>query len=194
MPREFYLRADVVAIARDLLGKIILVGEGNEQVGAIISETEAYAGEADRASHAWNGRRTSRTEVMYGEGGHAYVYLCYGIHSLFNIVTNKAGIPHAVLLRAVVPYLNIASMEHNRGMDVKRKGFANGPGKLSSALGITMSDDGEDLVFGRVRIADIGIEVTGDSILSGPRIGVDYAGEDAQLPYRFLINESTLKL
>lgn len=188
LTKEFYLRDEVVEIARELLGKLLLVGHGDTAVGGLITETEVYAGTTDKASHAWGGRRTLRTEVMYAEGGIAYVYLCYGIHSLFNVVTNKEGIPHAVLVRAVWPMINTGELERRRGMKCSDSGFSDGPGKLTKALGIGLSDNGCDLRLGRVRIYDRGVCFRDAEILTGPRIGVGYAGEDAILPYRFRID------
>ncbi len=107
---DFYQRPDVLGIARELIGKVLVANINGERTTGIITETEAYAGITDRASHAWNDRRTPRTEIMYGAGGHAYVYLCYGIHSLFNVVTNTIGIPHAVLIRAICPIEGLETM------------------------------------------------------------------------------------
>ena len=185
--RDFYLDNDVVAIARRLLGKVICTSIGGVAVSGIITETEAYAGVSDRASHAFGGRRTARTETMFREGGVAYVYLCYGIHHLFNFVTNAEGIPHAVLLRGIHPLSGIGAMEKRTGKSAARKGFAEGPGKVTRALGITTDLDGTDLTGNRIWVEDKGIVVPDHLVLTGPRIGVDYAGTDAGLPYRFLI-------
>src|SRR5688572_7863163 len=101
LKRDFYTREDVVLVAKELLGKVLCTKWNGKTTSGIITETEAYEGITDRASHAYRGRRTERTEIMYSEGGTAYVYLCYGMHHLFNVVTNKKDIPHAVLIRAV---------------------------------------------------------------------------------------------
>ena len=121
LPRSFYLATDVVDLARELLGKVILTEVDGLRTSAIITETEAYAGETDKASHAFGGRRTARTEVMYAQGGTAYVYLCYGIHHLFNVVTNQRDVPHAVLVRAAAPLEGITVMQDRLG---------RGPGRL----------------------------------------------------------------
>lgn len=188
LPRSFYLDDDVVAIARDLLGKVIVTQLHGHRTAAIITETEAYAGVNDRASHAWNGRRTARTEVMFGQGGTAYVYLCYGIHHLFNVVTNVEGVPHAVLVRAVKPVEGTAIMRERRGGNLT----TNGPGTLSIALGIRTAHTGTDLLGDAVWIEDRDIAVPRRHIIAGPRIGVDYAGKDALLPYRFRVAPSHL--
>lgn len=190
LPRSFYMGDDVVTIAERLLGKVLVTRLPGGTTSGVITETEAYAGERDRASHAWNGRRTARTEVMYGPGGYAYVYLCYGVHHLFNVVTNQAGIPHAVLVRAVHPLDGVALMWQRRG-DRRTTG---GPGTLSRALGIQTAHTGTDLTGDRIWIEDRGIRVSPGQVITGPRIGVDYAGKDALLPYRFRVAPSHLSL
>jgi DNA-3-methyladenine glycosylase len=184
---DFYLASDVVSIAKSLLGKVLVTRwvEGNCAVRIV--ETEAYAGETDRASHAFGGRRTGRTEVMYAEGGRAYVYLCYGIHHLCNVVTNKAGIPHAVLLRAGEPFEGVELMARRTGKSTDDPGLTSGPGNLSRALGIQTIHSGMSYTSDRFFIADDGFVLQESEIISGVRIGVDYAGEDARLPYRFFI-------
>lgn len=189
LPREFYLCEDVVRVARELLGKVILTSFGGTRTSGIITETEAYAGTGDRASHAYGGRRTARNEPMYAAGGIAYVYLCYGIHHLFNVVTNMDGIPHAVLLRGIVPLHGEDAMRQRRDGKPLR---TNGPGTLTQALGIRTVHSGIDLLNGPIRIEDQGIVVQDRALIIGPRIGVDYAGKDALLPYRFRIAPSHL--
>ena len=191
LPLAFYLREDVVQIARDLLGKHLITQMDGEITSGIICETEAYAGSTDRASHAYNGRRTGRTEIMYRQGGTAYVYLCYGVHSLFNVVTNQKDIPHAVLIRGIIPEQGKEVMLRRAGKNKMTKDFGIGPGKVSKILGIHFSHTGLDLT-GRdenssiaIRIEDRGVVVKSGHIISGPRIGVGYAGVDALLPYRF---------
>jgi len=154
----------------------------------VITETEAYAGVDDRASHAFGNRRTRRTEPMFDAGGIAYVYLCYGIHHLFNVVTAGKGVPHAVLVRAGTPLEGHETIAGRRGMPADDKRLLAGPGSLARGLGITTALTGESLLGKRVWIEDRGIEVEDGAICSGPRIGVDYAGEDALLPYRFRLN------
>lgn len=183
---DFYTRTDVVTVARDLLGKVLCTYTGDELTAAVITETEAYAGVDDRASHASGGRRTKRTEPMYAEGGTAYVYLCYGIHHLFNVVTSGRDDPQAVLVRAGTPLSGIEQMLVRRGKDAVDKVLLSGPGSLACALGITTELSGASLLGDQVWIEDHGIVV--DSVTVGPRIGIDYAGEDASRPYRFLLS------
>jgi len=187
---DFYLREDVTLIARELLGKVIFTRFDGLLTAGIISETEAYAGITDKASHAYNNRRTKRTEVMFQQGGKAYVYLCYGIHHLFNFVTNQKNIPHAILLRGFIPFSGIETMELRRGVKKKLKGFTDGPGKVSKALGINVAHSGLDLTGDKIWVEDRNFHVSKDEITIGPRIGVDYAGTDAQRPYRYLLTKS----
>ena len=189
---DFYRRENVLQIARELLGKIVVTGwQGVVTAGRIV-EVEAYNGIVDKASHAFNGRRTARNTIMYADGGIAYVYLCYGIHHLFNVVTNCKEIPHAILIRGLEPVkgedcmlkrFGITRSEENR-MD---KFLTKGPGKLSKALGITTSHSGYSLVSNELFIADDGFYFIKNEIAVSPRIGVDYARQDALLPYRFYI-------
>ncbi len=189
LTETFYQGSDVVQISRELLGKFLMTCVNGQITGGIITETEAYAGTDDKASHAYGGRRTSRTETMYHKGGVAYVYLCYGIHHLFNIVTNMGGTPHAVLIRAIQPKEGINLILKRRDMDRNsKKAVANGPGTLSRALGINTRDNGSTLCGDRIWIEDRGMMIPSSTIVAGPRIGVDYAGEDAKLPYRFRIS------
>lgn len=192
LDRGFYLDEEVVRVARNLLGKVLYTDFG-EVTGGLITETEAYAGVVDKASHAYNNRRTSRTRVMYYRGGVAYVYLCYGIHHLFNIVTNEVDIPHAVLVRGIFPVYNLPVMAKRLGRGKIGWKQTDGPGKLSRALGLHVRNSGEDLTGDRIWLEDHGLEVTGSDIISGPRVGVDYAGEDAALPYRFRLPVDKIK-
>ncbi len=183
---DFYQREDVVLIAKELLGKVICSNIDGFFTSAIITETEAYAGINDRASHAFGNRRTARTETMYKAGGISYIYLCYGIHHLFNVVTNKAENPHAVLIRAVHPLEGTIFMEKRRKMSASKKSFSQGPGSSSKALGFNIKYDAVDLTENLIWIEDRNIKIRSEEIIITPRIGVDYAGEDAKLPYRFL--------
>ena len=192
IPLSFYRQTDVVRIARQLLGKSLFTESKGIVTGGIITETEAYAGITDKASHAYGGRRTERTQIMYREGGCAYVYLCYGIHSLFNIVTNVEGVPHAVLIRAISPTVGLDIMLERRQMKMAGADFCKGPGKVSKALGIHYSHTGLLLSASvvnneafKIWIEDNDRLVQNDDIISSKRIGVDYAEEDALLPYRF---------
>lgn len=185
LERNFYLRDDVVEISTDLLGKVLCTRIDGELTQLIITETEAYAGVTDRASHAYGNRRTARTEPMFARGGTAYVYLCYGIHSLFNVVTNDADIPHAILIRAGVPVCGTEVMLERRNKAKEDTTLLAGPGSLAKALGITTEHTGTSLIGTQIWIEDHGIEIDEDSLLVGPRVGVDYAGDDALRPYRF---------
>lgn len=187
--RDFYMDGDVVGISKRLLGMKIVSNTPDGICSGIITETEAYAGETDRASHAFGGRLTQRTEVMYREGGIAYVYLCYGLHSLLNVVTGPAGLPHAVLIRGIYPLEGTGIMADRikRSINVHKDGL--GPGKLTRLLGVGKSHNGTDLKCnGLLWIEKSGLSITESMITSGPRIGIDYAGEDAGLPYRFLLD------
>lgn len=183
----FYDRPGVVRVARDLLGTVLVTEFGGERTSGRIVEVEAYNGEIDRASHAWSGRRTRRTEVMYGAGGTAYVYLIYGIHHLFNVVTNRKGVPHAVLIRGLEPLEGIPVMLKRTGKTRLDHTLTRGPGNLSKAMGLLTLHTGMSLVGGAVWIGDDGYRVRPSDIGVTARIGVDYAGEDAGLPYRFFL-------
>jgi DNA-3-methyladenine glycosylase len=190
LPRRFYERDDVVRISRQLLGKILCTEFNGEFTSGVITETEAYCGRSDKACHANNGLRTARTETMYEQGGTAYVYLCYGIHHLFNVVTNRRGIADAVLIRAVQPLNGSSTILNRRNRDRLKPGVSNGPGKLTMALGIRTDYDGIDLLGNHIWIEDRGINYSDTQISSSPRIGVDYAGEDAKKPWRFFVKDS----
>ncbi|RYF89183.1 MAG: DNA-3-methyladenine glycosylase [Chitinophagaceae bacterium] len=182
---DFYNRHDVVAIARELLGKILVSYVDGVKTSGRIVETEAYAGITDKASHAYNGRRTNRTEVMFGEPGKAYVYLCYGIHHLFNIVTNVKGIPHAVLIRALEP---IEGVQHMLARTKKSKAdhtLTRGPGNVTRALGLDRTHTGVNLLSEELYVMDDDFVIAPEDVVVSPRIGVDYAAEDALLLYRF---------
>lgn len=183
----FYLHDDVVGISIKLLGKYLMSNIDGFVCGGMITETEAYAGVTDRASHAYGGKRSARTEVMYSKGGTAYIYLCYGIHSLFNVVTNKKDIPHAILIRGIKPEIGVDVMLKRTGKKKVGKELTDGPGKVSKAMGFHYSDSGLSLLSDRIWIEDRGVKIDDNKILITPRIGVDYAGEDAKLPYRFLL-------
>ena len=191
--KNFYTRPDVVNIARELLGKLLITQFDGKLSSGIITETEAYEGITDRASHAYSGRRSERTEIMYRIGGTAYVYLCYGVHSLFNIVSNVEDIPHAILVRGITPVDGSQYMLERTGKKEILKDFSNGPGKVTKALGIHYSHTGLNLTKKPYRkfesgiwLEDIGCSVKEEEINVTPRIGVEYAGEDALRPYRFV--------
>ena len=187
--KAFYQRADVVQIAKELLGKYVFTCFDGMRTGGMITETEAYSGVVDKASHAYNNRRTQRTEVMYAEGGTAYVYLCYGMHSLFNVVTHQKDVPHAVLIRAIEPTEGIELMLQRTSKQQLTKDFGIGPGKVSKALGIHYSHSGLSLMGNEIWLEDKGIVPNKEEITITTRIGVGYAAEDALLPYRFIFNK-----
>lgn len=184
---SFYQRSNVQHIAKELLGKILVTRFNNVVTAARIAETEAYNGVIDKASHAFGGRRTKRTEIMYREGGTAYVYLCYGIHYLFNVVTNIKDIPHAVLIRAAEPLFGIGTMLERAGKLQPTETITKGPGNLSKALGISRQHNGTDLMSPEIYLIDDGYKPAANKIISSARIGVDYAAEDALLPYRYYL-------
>jgi DNA-3-methyladenine glycosylase len=190
LDHHFYDNEDVVLLARQLLGKLLVTRIDGIYTSARIVETEAYAGAIDRASHAYGGRRTNRTEIMFGDPGKAYVYLCYGIHHLFNIVTNKKDVPHAILIRAVEPVDGIEDMLIRTGKRKADYTLTKGPGNVSRAMGIKTSHTGTELSGNLIYIVDDNMTVAEDSIISSARIGVDYAGEDAALLYRFHIKDN----
>lgn len=188
LKKAFYTRDNVVTIARELLGKILVTKIDGHLTSGIIVETEAYNGIYDKACHAYNGRKTERTKTMYEEGGTSYVYFCYGMHYLFNVVTNQKNIPDAVLIRGIVPLKGKERIFQRISEKSLKKGVLNGPGKVTKALSIDKKLNGISLLGNKIWIEDEGIKVS--DIQVGTRIGVDYAGEDAKLPYRFWIDNS----
>ncbi len=185
LPESFYLRKNVVTIARELLGKQLFTRVDNKVTSGLIVETEAYSWK-ERGCHAYKGRRTQRNEIMFHRGGHAYVYLCYGVHHLFNVVTNVGGIADAVLIRAIEPVNGLAIMQQRRGVLANPFHLTSGPGKLTVALGIDRAFNGKYLTGNDVWI-EAGEKIAGKLIEPSTRIGVDYAGKDARLPWRFTI-------
>jgi len=187
LPETYYLNNDVVFLAKDLIGKYIFTKIDGQLSGGIITETEAYKGVKDRACHAFGGKRTPRNEMMYAQGGVAYVYLCYGVHPLLNVVTNHAGTPDAVLIRAIHATHGEELMLKRTGKPQMNPQVTDGPGKVTKALKITLSDNGTSLQSNRIWIEYRGFDFSETEILNTPRIGVSYAGADALLPYRFKI-------
>ncbi len=187
---SFYLRSDVVEVSRDLLGKYLVTSFDGVETAGMIVETEAYRAPDDKACHAWNNRRTKRTETLFAEGGHAYVYLCYGIHHLFNVVTGPTEMAQAVLIRAIEPTDNLEMQLARRGRDKVRPQLTAGPGVMSKALGIRKEHDAINMLAADspIWLEDRGVEVA--QIASGPRVGVAYAAECAEWPWRFWIADS----
>lgn len=190
LPEHIYRNTDTVGLAHELLGKVLCTNIEGIFTSGIITETEAYLGAQDKACHAYDYRRTARTETMFAAGGLAYVYLCYGIHHLFNVVTNVEGEPHAILIRGVKALDGVEHMLQRRQQTTVTKRLSAGPGTASQALGIHTSQTGTSLQSDVIWMEDRGIVVRESTVTVGPRIGVDYAGEDAALPYRFLISDA----
>ena len=187
LPLSFYQNEDVLLLAQELLGKQLFTLIDGELTGGTIVETEAYNGVSDKASHAYGGRFTNRTQTMYLLGGHAYVYLCYGIHHLFNVVTGREDTPHAVLIRGLEPVTGVALMLHRRNMPVLKPNLTAGPGALAKALGIDRNLNGKDLSGNDIWIEDNGISIPAKDIVAASRVGVAYAEDHALLPWRFYV-------
>jgi len=187
LPVSFYRHNDVVAISRELLGKYLFTCINGELTSGYIVETEAYNGIIDKASHSFGNRLTPRTKTMFMEGGIAYVYLCYGIHEMFNIVTSVEGQPHAILIRAIQPTEGTDIMLARRNKRILKPNITSGPGSVAQALGISRNINAVSLQSDILWIEDRGLVIPGENIAAVPRVGVSYAGEDALLPYRFYI-------
>ena len=188
LSREFYTRTDTLQIARDLIGKILVVPAATgERVSGMIVETEAYCGIEDKAAHSYGGRRTKRTETMFAVGGTVYIFFIYGMYYQFNVVAGELGTPHAVLIRAVAPVEGIEVMRERRGRRMKNTNLTSGPGKLCIALGIDKTFNSEDLLGQRVWL-EPGAKITSGEIACGKRVGIDYAEEYAEKPWRFWLD------
>lgn len=187
LPKKFYDRDDVVMIAKELIGKVLVTQFDGKITSGRIVETEAYVAHVDKASHAYSGKRTARNEHMYSDAGTSYVYICYGMHQMFNVVTNKKGIPDAILIRAVEPIEGKEIMLQRTGKLKFDHSITKGPGNVGKALGISKGHSGYDLSNEEIFIADDGFDVPDNDIASGPRIGVESSGKDALLPYRFYV-------
>ncbi|MFK7904239.1 MAG: DNA-3-methyladenine glycosylase [Chitinophagales bacterium] len=187
LPLHFYTRPDVVQISKELLGKTLYTSFNGVTTAGIITETEAYCGATDKACHAYPNKRTKRTETMFAQGGINYTYLCYGIHHLFNVVTNQKDKADAVLIRAIEPTIGIDTMLQRRNMTKLQTRITAGPGCLSQAMGIKVQYNGESLNGNIIWIEEEGKQIVENQIVKTTRIGVDYAGEDAKLPWRFYI-------
>jgi DNA-3-methyladenine glycosylase len=187
LPETWYYGDDVVALSKDLLGKYLFTRIDGITTGGYIVETEAYKGVIDKASHAYGNRLTPRTKTMFMQGGIAYVYLCYGIHEMFNIVTSTEGRPHAILIRAIEPTEGIDTMLVRRSMAALKPNITSGPGSVAKALGISRAINAFSLQSDAIWLEDRGLTFPDESVASVPRVGVDYAGDDALLPYRFYV-------
>lgn len=184
------MQPDVLEAGRSLLGKVLVSEFNGMPTAGKIVETEAYAGIGDRASHAWGGRKTERTRIMYSAGGVSYIYLCYGIHHLFNVITNREEVPHAVLIRALEPLDGIDLMLERRRLNRVQRNLTGGPGLLTQAMGIHTGHNGTDLTGNTIWIEDRNFMVGPDDILCSPRVGVHYAGDDAGNPWRFRLKDN----
>ncbi|MEM1158130.1 MAG: DNA-3-methyladenine glycosylase [Verrucomicrobiota bacterium] len=190
LPLSFYQRRDVVQIARELVGKTLWTQCHGKQTSGRIVETEAYCGKGDLACHAHAGKKTSRNQYMFRAGGIAYVYVCYGIHHLFNIVTNQVDCADAVLVRAIEPLSGVSHMAKRRGLNEHSIHIANGPGKLTRAMGIGKDDAGASLSGKRIWITEAESGRCVHQLTASPRVGIQYAGKDAKLPWRFRLKGS----
>ena len=189
LTREFYTRSNVLTVARDLLGKLLVVpASDGTRVSGLIVEAEAYRGPQDRASHAYGGRRTQRTETMYRIGGTAYIFFVYGMYNQFNVVTNVEDIPHAILVRALEPVEGLDIMRRRRQGRSEYE-LTSGPGRLCLAMGIDRKLDKADLLGNRVWIEE-GISISPRQIARGPRVGIDYAEKWVTKPWRFWIKDN----
>ena len=187
LPYSYFQNSDVNFLAADLLGKYLITSIGDVVTGGIITETEAYKGIEDKASHAYGGRFTNRTQTMYQDGGLSYVYLCYGIHHLFNVVTGSKGVPHAVLIRGLEPVIGLEHMLVRRKMPSLKPNLTAGPGALARAMGIDKNLNAADLQGDQIWIEERGLHFSNEEIIACPRVGVDYAEDHALLPWRYYI-------
>ncbi|MCO5935038.1 DNA-3-methyladenine glycosylase [Mucilaginibacter sp. RB4R14] len=187
LPESYYHNPDVVALSRDLIGKYLFTNIDGVLTGGYIVETEAYAGVNDKAAHSYGGRLTPRTQTMYLQGGVSYVYLCYGIHEMFNVVVSEEGHPHAILIRAIQPTDGLDVMMLRRNMETVKPNITKGPGSVAKALGISRKINSVSLQSDVIWIEDRGLTISEEEVVTGSRIGVGYAGNDALLPYRFYV-------
>ena len=183
---QFYLREDTIQIARELLGKKVFSMAGDMLTGGIIVETEAYRGPEDRGSHAWNNRRTNRTEIMYAAGGVAYMYICYGIHDMLNIVTGPENTSHAILIRALEPIVGLEIMQERRKVYNKDTRLCQGPGALAQALGLNKSFNGKSLRGNEIWIEHADL-IPEEQIIASARVGMNFDGPYKTIPWRFYI-------
>jgi DNA-3-methyladenine glycosylase len=186
LDRAFYQRDNVVQIARELLGKVLVTVSNGQLTSGMIVETEAYSWK-ERGCHAYQNRKTGRNAVMFLPGGITYVYLCYGMHNMVNVVTNRENVAEAVLIRALEPLDGIDVMRQRRKMNGESlSSLASGPGKLTRAMGIDRNFNGKPLTGEEIWIEE-GEKISSRKVVASTRIGIAYAGEDAKLPWRFYI-------
>ena len=182
---DFYQREDTLQIARDLLGKSVFSSIDGELCGGIIIETEAYMGPDDRGSHTFNNLRTPRNEMMFSAGGVVYMYICYGIHNMLNIVTGSSNMPHAILIRAIEPNLNLEVMRDRRNIFNDDVRLCKGPGALCKALGLNKTHNGTDLQSEIIWVEDTNFRYSDSQIKTTPRVGMNFEGEYKSIPWRF---------
>ena len=187
LPLSFYQQKDVVEIARQLVGKIVLTNFDGLSTSGRVVETEAYVALTDKASHSYNGRRTAKNEHMYAAAGTAYVYICYGMHQMLNVVTNDEDVPDAILIRAIEPLEGIDEMLKRTGKKQLDHTLTRGPGNLAKALGISKQHSGLELMNSHINIYSDDFKIPDNLIGSSKRIGVESAGPDSLLPYRFYL-------
>lgn len=187
LPLSFYQRDDVVQISRELLGKYVYSDINGVLCGGIIVETEAYCGPLDRGSHAFNGRRTPRNETMYGPGGIVYMYICYGIHDMLNIVSGTEGMSHAILIRAIEPVAGLEAMRERRNIFNNDTKLCQGPGSLAKAMGLSKVHNGLDLQKDVIWIEDKGLAYPKEEIIASARVGMNFEGPYKTIPWRFYI-------
>ncbi len=190
LPRKFFANTDTSQVAIDLLGKTLVVpSEDGERVSGRIVETEAYLGVEDKAAHSYKNRRTKRTEILYRQGGFAYIFLIYGIYHQLNFTVGKKDIPHCILIRGIEPLEGVETMRQRRGRKMKDKNLTSGPGKLCIAFDIDKTFYGEDLLGNRIWLEE-GIKIPNKNIAKGKRVGIDYAEEYAEKLWRFWIEDN----
>lgn len=187
IPESFYLREDTLTIAKELLGKFVFTQVDGIIAGGMIVETEAYLGVTDASCHSFNNRKSAKNATMYEQGGVAYMYICYGIHDMLNLVTGPAGESHVVLIRAIEPTIGIEHMMERRG-NVPLKRLTNGPGSLAKALGLNKSFDRESLTSKRLWLEDKGVIIEPSNIKETPRIGINCPEPFLSAPWRYLVS------
>lgn len=187
LPQSYFLNEDVVFLARDLVGKYLFVNTEETLTGGIIVETEAYRGPDDVGAHAYNHRRTSRNDIMYSDGGVVYMYICYGIHDMLNIVTAPENIPHAILIRAIQPTEGLAIMRERRKVRNEDTRLCRGPGALAKALALKKIHNGISLQENEIWIEDRGLKYADEDVVAGPRIGLNISEPYKSIPWRFYV-------
>jgi DNA-3-methyladenine glycosylase len=190
LPKSFYQRDDTLAIAKELIGKLLITNIAGELTGGLIIETEAYMGPIDRGSHAFNNKRTPRNDTMYSEGGQVYMYICYGIHDMLNIVTGKEGSPHAILIRAIQPTIGWDIIKRRRNLYNQDYRLCQGPGSLAKSLALTKVHNGLDLNGDIIWVEDTHSAYPDKDIIAAARVGMNFEGPYKNIPWRFLVKNN----